>query len=193
MMNAVSRLDRRAGAPMHPHKERGPDLYPTSPEATPKLIEAEPLPHVLWEPCCGTGTIVKALRQAGHRVVATDLHDWGCPRSRAGVDFLTQRRAPAGTEGIVFNPPYRLANAFVRHALTLVPLVVALVPLTFQESIGRSDLLEGGALARIHVFRERLTMMHRCGWTGRKARTRMAFNWLAWERDHRGDPTWHRI
>jgi hypothetical protein len=86
-----------------------------------------------------------------------------------------------------------LIEQFIAHALELSPLVVVLARLALLESERRTAILEGRGLARIHVFRRRLPMMHRRGWTGRKANSGMAFCWMVWDRNHIGAPTIHRI
>ena len=50
--------------------ERGDDLYETPPVAVEALLSVENLPSHLWEPACGPGSIVNALRRAGHTVMA---------------------------------------------------------------------------------------------------------------------------
>ena len=113
------------------------------------LLRVETLPKCVWEPACGSGNIVRALRLAGHEVVATDLHDYGCGKS--GIDFLKGKFVKI--DGcIVTNPPYQLAHQFVKKALELSPLVVMLLRLQFLNSARRSDILDGGKLARVHVF-----------------------------------------
>ncbi len=62
-----------------------------------------------------------------------------------------------------------------------------------MESERRTPILEGRGLARIHVFRLRLPMMHRAGWEGRKANSGMAFAWFVWDRSHTGPTTIDRI
>ena len=57
-----------------------------------------------------------------------------------------------------------LAEKFVTHALELVPRVVMLARLAFLESERRSAILDGGKLARVHVFKQRLPFMHRDNW-----------------------------
>ena len=89
-----------------------------------------------------------------------------------------ERYAPC--DCIVTNPPYKLADQFVRHAITLAPKVVMLLRLAFLEGVGRSDLVDG-ALARVWVFRNRLPRMHRDGWTGRRATSTIAFGWFMFE------------
>jgi hypothetical protein len=56
-----------------------------------------------------------------------------------------------------------------------------LLRLAFYESVRRTPILENRGLARVHVFRKRLPMMHRDGWEGRKANSGMAFAWFVWD------------
>jgi hypothetical protein len=186
-------LNHATGSGRHSLADRGPDLYETPPQAVWALLSVEKLPRVLWEPACGPGSIVGVLREAGHEVIASDLNDWDCPQSETGVDFLMERRAPQGCQCIVTNPPFKLAGQFAAHALELVPTVVLLLRLAFLESVARSDVLDSGRLARIHVFANRLPMMHRNDWTGKRASSAIAFAWFCFERDYRGPALLDRI
>jgi hypothetical protein len=137
---------------------------------------------------------VDVLRAAGHEVIGSDLVDYGRPDFFARRDFLLEWKLPAGCEGIITNPPFKLANQFVRHALDLAPkIVVMLLRLAFLESVGRTDIIEQRGLARVFIFRERLPRMHRDGWAGPHASSSQAFAWFCWSRSHRGAPTLHRI
>jgi hypothetical protein len=176
-------------APMHEH--RG-DCYDTPEVAVRALLEHIKLPRVIWEPACGTGNIVRVLRQAGHFVIATDLNDRGCPDSQSRIDFLLPN--PRNNIGaIVTNPPFSLAQHFVEVALERAPLVVMLLRLAFIESERRSRILDGGMLARILVFAKRLPMMHRANYTGPKANSGMAFAWFVWSKNHFGPTMIERI
>lgn len=177
----------------HPHAERGNDLYETPPEATLALLEEEYLPDHIWEPACGPGSITRCLREAGHTVTASDLIDYGCEGQTAGVDFLKVTKAPAGLDTIVTNPPYKIANDFVGHALHLCPRVIMLLRLNFIAGTKRSWILDSGVLARIHVFRNRLPMMHRDGWTGPRSTSQTEFAWFVFSRSHFGPPLINRI
>src|SRR5262249_46930029 len=66
------------GVGMHPYADRGVDLYETPAPAVRALLKEESLDGPIWEPACGPGAIVRVLRAAGHRVIATDLVDYGC-------------------------------------------------------------------------------------------------------------------
>lgn len=174
--------------------ERKNDLYESPPEAVRALLKVENLPRVIWEPACGPGSIVRVLRAAGHDVYASDLVDYESPhQDHAGWDFLSERHLPTGVGAIVTNPPFKNASEFVSHGLALCPLVIMLLRLAFLESARRSSILDGGNLARVHVFRNRLPMMHRDGWTGPKVSNPTAFAWFVWDRNHQGPTELRRI
>lgn len=184
-------LDHSCQVQRHTHAERGLDLYSTPSVAVEALLRVEQIPHTIWEPAAGRGAIVRVLRDRGHAVIASDIHDYGGLHFVG--DFLTQERMPTGCEAVLTNPPFQIAERFVAHALGLSPLVIMLLRLAFMESERRCSILEGRGLARVHVFRKRLPMMHRDGWQGRKANSGMAFAWFVWDRSHTGPATVDRI
>jgi hypothetical protein len=189
-------LAHAANPGRHRLTERRDDLYETPPEAVRALLAVEEIPSgAIWEPACGPGAIVRVLRAAGHEVYATDLVDYDSPDQDAhGIDFLMEHgSAPYYIGSIITNPPFKLADQFVRHALLLCPRVYMLLRLAFLESERRSATLESGWLKRVHVFRERLPMMHRAGWQGPRASSSMAFAWFVFDRRHRGLTELRRI
>jgi hypothetical protein len=164
------------------------DFYPTPPSATWALCQLGILPEKVWEPACGDGAMARVLEQNGHHVVASDLRPRGY--GEADVDFLTatELRAPA----IVTNPPFKLADEFVLHALSLGPDVAAFfLRLKFLEGRRRYDrLLATQPPTEIHVFIERVKFFagetpaaNQPGWNTE------AFAWFIWRRDHQGPPT----
>lgn len=92
------------------------EFYPTPPEATRALLSVEGFDGSIWEPACGEGAIASVLAEAGHKVVATDLVDYGF--GIPSVDFLKETRPRANH--IVTNPPYGsgLADAFIERSLS---------------------------------------------------------------------------
>ena len=180
----------------HAFAGRGDDLYQTPPEAVHALLRAEDIPSRVWEPACGPGSIARVLRANGRDVLTTDLVDYQSPDQDAfGVDFLTPGLAESYGDGraIITNPPYKLAHEFVRRAIDLSPFVAMLLRLQFLESERRRDILEDSCLARVHVFRNRLPMMHREGWSGPKASSATAYAWFIWERQWLGPAQINRI
>jgi hypothetical protein len=174
------------------YQERTNDFYETPAVAVEALLRVEDIPRFVWEPACGGGSIVEILRARGRTVMATDIQNAGCYDSRFGIDFLMELRAPIGCECIVTNPPYKLADEFVRHAVALVPMTVMLLRFNYLEGTGRSDIIDR-QLARVHLFRNRLPMMHRKDWAGPRATSMVAFAWFVWLRGHTGPITLNRV
>jgi hypothetical protein len=185
-------LDKSCQSGRAPLREHIDDKYDTPACAVHALMRVEKLPQLIWEPACGTGNIVRVLRAAGHTVLATDLHKRGCRKSFQ-ADFLDEGFWPTQYQAIVTNPPYALAEKFVSFALGRAPLVIMLLRLAFLESKRRAAILDGGKLARVHVFANRLPMMHRDGWNGRRASSAIAFAWFVWSAKHHGPATIDRI
>jgi len=184
-------LNMNAQARCHPHSERGHDLYETPACAVEALLRVEKLPHCVWEPACGRSAVANVLRAHGHAVIASDIYDYGDLHFVG--DFLAQEKMPAGCDCIITNPPFRHIEPFVEHALELSPLVIMLARLAFLESQRRTRILEQCGLARVHIFRNRLPMLHRDGWTGPKASSAIPYMWAIWDRSHKGPATIHRL
>src|SRR5262249_19394210 len=177
----------------HSLAERGLDLYETPAVAVEALLAVESLPHWIWEPCAGRGAIARVLRDRGHAVVCSDLVRYDDFELHFVGDFMRQTKAPVSCDAIITNPPYQIATEFARHALDLAPRVYLLLRLAFLESIRRSDILERRGLARVHVFRKRLPMMHRNGWSGPRTSSAIPFAWFCWNHDHHGAAVIDRI
>jgi hypothetical protein len=162
-----------------PLVERKDDLYETPEEATRALLRVEPLRGTIWEPACGRGAIARVLTAAGCSVISSDLVDRGF--GIGGVDFLMETAAMSEADCIVTNPPFKLADEFVRHALRLVPKVIMLLRWAYAEGASRSDLIDRH-LARVWLGRERLPFMHRDGYDGpRNSNSGAPFAWFVFE------------
>lgn len=178
---------KAGGNKKHKKADRGLNLYETHPAAVRALLAVEALPHEILEPACGPGAIVSELRAAGHKVRFADIKDYGL-EGTVVRDFLGPREPGWESPAIVMNPPYGDGKdaEFVRRARELAPIVCALLRLNWLESKNRTDVLEAGDLRCVYQFRERLPMMHRAGWTGKKAGSAMAFAWYVWDRNYSG-------
>lgn len=167
----------------HKLADRKDDLYETPACATRALLAHEPLHGCIWEPACGRGAISRVLMDAGHDVVSTDLVARGY--GEGGIDFLMEHRAPPNAGTVLTNPPFKLADKFARHALTLVPKVILLLRWAYAEGENKSDLIDNH-LSHVWLGKERLPMMHRDGWDGAKQNAGMApMAWFVFEQQKR--------
>ncbi|NTG22027.1 SAM-dependent methyltransferase [Agrobacterium rhizogenes] len=178
-------------------EERGQNLYETPPEAVHTLLALETFSAIVLEPACGRGAISRMLELADYGVVLADLVDYGTADQngelQAVQDFLASRpqdramERPCGAYDIVTNPPYGdVLNAFVAHALRVFrPSKMALLlNLNFLCGFADDDrnfVMDDWPPARVYVFKRRLPMMHRDGWDGEKASSRMNTAWFVWE------------
>jgi hypothetical protein len=147
---------------------------------TPSWVTLALVPHlseingVIWEPACGGGKMVAALRQAGFDVIGSDITD--------GVDFLHHAPPQTGISAIITNPPYALAREFIERALGFdgVRVVAMLLRTDFDHAATRAHLFADCAMfatKRIRWFEDS---------TGSPS-----FNhcWMIWDRQHQGAPT----
>jgi hypothetical protein len=168
-----------------PQREKD-DFYRTPAHSTKALLAVESFPTSIWEPACGDGAISEVLIAAGHATVSTDLVDRGY--SQAGRDFLFEQSLPA--PAIVTNPPFKLADEFVLHALRLGASKVAMfMRLGWLEgSARRASLWAPHPPARIWVFSRRQTLWRGDDVSPQEKGGAIAFAWFVWERGHVGAP-----
>jgi hypothetical protein len=158
------------------------DFYPTPPHATRALLAVEQFGSTVWEPACGDGAISRVLRAEGYRVISSDLVNRGYGEV---ADFFRSRR---NVESIVTNPPYKLAEEFVRRALDVTSFKVAmLLRLSFLESQGRYSLFQETPLESVYVFSRRLSLHRGMIVTGRSTGA-FPYAWYVWRHGYRGEP-----
>jgi hypothetical protein len=132
------------------------------------------IPHLpefigkVWEPACGNGKMVAALRQAGFDVVGSDITQ--------GVDFLRQARE-TGVDAIITNP----------RALNFddTRIVAMLLRTDFDHAASRAHLFADCAM-----FAKKVVLTKRVRWfEGSKGSPSFNHCWMIWNRQHRGPPT----
>lgn len=128
------------------------DHYATPAAATIALLQAEQVPHKIWECAAGDGAMSRVLEAAGHEVEATTLYDYGIG---GGVDFLQESTARA--QAIVTNPPFKLAEAFIRKAQVLgVDYMALVLKATYWHAAERRALWNLWQPARVYALTWRL-------------------------------------
>ena len=119
------------------HARKAADFYPTPANVTQALIEFLDLPaeSYIWEPACGDGAMSEVMKAMGYQVYSTDLREDSGYGDERGLDFLQyQPDPPTGIpitavfdDWIITNPPFNLAEDFIRKALSLTPRVAMLL------------------------------------------------------------------
>lgn len=86
------------------------DFYPTPKEATQALLDFLEIPKsaTIWEPAYGEGDMANVFFQNGYSVRVSDI-SWG-------HDFLLVPM-PEGTDWIITNPPFSLAEQFIERSM----------------------------------------------------------------------------
>lgn len=174
----------RLGASSHSAGEREEnDFYATDPIAAEWLINLEPLDKNIWECACGKGHLAKVFETHGYNVKATDLIDRGY--GQGGVNFLTCNEKFDGD--IITNPPYKYAEDFIQHALTLIPngkRVYMFLKVQFLEGKGRKALYEIYPPRFVYISSSRIP----CSKNGKDFESSMiAYAWYVWEKGYHGD------
>jgi hypothetical protein len=175
---------RLAGVAVDAENRQRDDFYPTPPEGIRALLSVERFDGPIWEPACGDGAISRVLIDCGYTVISSDLVDRGYGESR--VDFLMewQSRAP----NIVTNAPFKLLDAFMRHAVHLYTGKVAL--LMRLQCLGgqkRGRFYQATPPARVLVFSRRLPSW-RNGEVGIGS-SMFDYAWYVWDHAHQGKTT----
>jgi hypothetical protein len=165
------------------------DDFPTPPWATRALLE-----HVIayagsfqrmscLEPACGAGYMARPLQECFGTVRAADIYPYGFGRV---ADFLTAPIDANSVDWVITNPPFRLAEEFIKRALSAAKRGVAILTRTvFIESVGRhQELFEPTPPTMLAQFAERVPMVK--GRLDPEATTATAYAWIVWDKDAKG-------
>ena len=178
-MTATAHVRKRSTLPREAN-----DFYRTPAASTEALLRRERFPGQIWEPACGDGAISTVLGNAGFHVTSTDLIDrgYGIP----GRDFLaeTSLLAPA----VITNPPFKLMDEFVHHALDLgAEKVAVFARLGWLEGQRRhAALWSKRPPSRVWVHSKRMTLWRGDDPEAQSTGGAIAFCWVVWERGHPG-------
>jgi hypothetical protein len=159
-----------------PSGENPHDFFPTPPAVTRAFLDACPLPDGEWcEPAVGAGHIIEAVGK--RRGWATfDIRDVGAPSlsdfHESGYDFL-QHDESIRFDVIITNPPFYLAEEFVRKALRCADHVAMLLRLAFLES-RRREVFHQEHPSDVYVLSRRPSFM------ANGATDSCAYGWFVW-------------
>jgi hypothetical protein len=153
-----------------------------------RLFQEEIFRGPVNDPCCGFGTIPEAAHRAGIGASACDLVD----RGYAGAwteDFLTSTWP---RDNIVSNPPFNIAERFVRHAIEVTGLKVCIIFPTARLNAANGPKgkywIRGLPLRRVWLLTPRPSMPpgHVLAAGGKPGGGKEDFCWLVFERGWEG-------
>ena len=177
------------GASNHSTSEREPhDYYATDPKAAELLLAVEDFSQVIWEPACGEGHLSKALEQAGHTVISTDLIYRGYG-GKQSLDFMMYE-GPLFDGDIITNPPYTKGAEFVEKAIETIAdghKVAMFLKLQFLEGQRRRQFFERYPPRIVYVLSSRV----KCAKNGdfnSIGHSAVAYAWFVWDKGFIGDP-----
>jgi hypothetical protein len=127
--------------------------------------------------------MAKPLQEYFGHVKSADVHPYG---HGAVADFLTSPVAERSVDWIVTNPPFRLAEDFIKRALIVSRRGVAILArAVFGESVGRyRNIFEPTPPSKYAPFVERVPMIK--GRLDAKASTATGCAWFVWEKPGSG-------
>lgn len=172
--------------------ERDPyDWYVEPFECSAALFQLEKFEGEVWDPACGMGRIVMEARAAGLTAVGSDI----VSRSdicAAESDFLARSYQP-DFRNIVMNPPFGLAEEFVREAIRIVPRggkVAVILPLVWVSGFSsKRDWLPSSPLRTLYPISPRPSMppgkVIEAGI--RPGNGTKDFAWLVWQNGYLGE------
>ena len=145
------------------------------------LLDREEVGGLVYDPACGGGNIVKALRARGKHAAGSDRHDRGY--GYAHVDFLAISPLIEQCDCIVTNPPFDLLEQFVEQAIEVAShKVCILARLAVLESQARyRRLWSTNPPTRVWVLSKRPSMPPGNRPDIKAAGGKVAYCWLVWD------------
>lgn len=153
-----------------------------------RLFSGTRIDGEVWDPACGSGTIVTVARKHGHVAFGTDLVDRGF-RGVEVYDFL--RREHHNVDNIVCNPPFKHGVEFVKRGLEYVSKrAIFLLPISWLHGDTRSRWFETTPLAEVLILAPRPSMPPgEMILAGHKPEGgRIDFAWYVFDHNHDGPP-----
>jgi len=153
------------------------DFYPTPPDVTTALMDFLDLDiSKIWEPACGNGAMSSVIESYGHEVISSDLRDSGY--GKGGIDFLLTQ--PYQCDAIITNPPFNISESFIRHALSIAPVVAMVLKSQYWHAARRLQLFAECPPAWILPLTWRPDFLFDTRSPGEKSAPTMDCIWAVW-------------
>lgn len=175
------------------------DFYPTPTWVVDRLLDRTVLPLGKWlEAGAGDGAIVSAVNRHQHYGQRVD---WDTvelrPESEPALAALTKRKPIIGDflkvplpnapyDVVIANPPFSLAEDFLRHARQRADTVCFLLRLNFLQGTERAGWIKSD-VPDVYVLPDRPSF------TSDGQTDSVAYAWMVWSGYHRGKKPYGRI
>ena len=158
------------------------DTFQTPPYALEPLLPFLPITWRIWEPACGKGNIVRALKSSGHCVFGSDVVPayYGAMK---GADFLGELGGLVGRrsyDAIVTNPPYSRLDDWIARCFELGKPFALLVPVTALGGKRRQSLYRNYGGVSLIMFGERIPFETPTGKAGKESSPQFETCWMCW-------------
>jgi hypothetical protein len=186
--NVLTTLGTNNGSTADRQKD---DFYATDPKAT-KMALAELGKYYdtslweVWEPAAGMGHISNTLKSEGINVVKeSDLIDRGIG---ATIENFLETDSIGNANVIFTNPPYKIAEDFLKHFLEISDdndLYVFLGRIQFLEGSKRRKIFDENPPKYVLVHSKRIN----CWKDGKEVKesSAMCYAWFVFEKGYKGD------
>jgi len=161
------------------------DDFPTQPWATRALLVHVlsrahtffPRQQTCLEPACGRGDMDRVLKEHFKKTTAADVYPYGYGELS---DFRDAKYPSKSFDWVITNPPFSLAETFVKQSLKIARVGVAIFARTaFIESVGRYErLFKPDQPAVFAPFVERVPLVK--GRLSQSVSTATSYAWYVW-------------
>lgn len=149
------------------------DFYSTPKEVTLCLLNFLQLEKttIIGEPACGEGHISRVIESLGLCVMSSDIRHTGY--GTGGIDYLNTKMK---FDAIITNPPFNIAEQFIRKAIGEAPVVAMLLKAHYWHAAKRYNLFKQREPAYV------LPLTWRPNWIDSKKSSSptMDFQWTVW-------------
>lgn len=161
------------------YNRKDKDFYPTAEWVTEALFRHVKFKGTVWECASGNGDMSRVIEKY-NRCISSDLRTDDAVYGKKGIDFLNKKKK---FSNVITNPPFKLAEEFVWHALKCSKKKVAILcKLSFLEGQKRYKLFTKTPLRKILVFSRRPSF------TDEPNKGLLAYAWFVWQHGYEGNP-----
>ncbi|MBP53085.1 MAG: hypothetical protein CMG88_03770 [Marinobacter sp.] len=165
------------------------DLYPTPIDCTysllPHIADLLPADALVLEPACADGMMVRPLEEFGYRVDGYDLRP-DVTGGQGGFDFTepdTVFEQAGSYDAVITNPPFAIAEKFIRRAIEEAPVAVMLLKAQYWNTKNRKKLFRDTKPYMELNLTWRPAFLEK----ERGKSPLMDCMWVVWVRGHEGD------